>query len=145
MSFTRDDRGFAVLGGVPLASLFDEPARWGAPADLSTPAYVYDLDAMVAEARALDAAFEDAPHLVAYAVKANSAGPIVRAFAKAGIGAEVVSAGECALALACGVSPDRMMMSGVGKTARDLDAAIGAGEAGILAIQIESVEEIANA
>jgi diaminopimelate decarboxylase len=142
MSFSRDDRGFAVLGGVPLDSLFDAPERFGAPAGLSTPAYVYDLDAIVAGARALDAGFGGTPHLVAYAVKANSAGPIVRALAGCGFGAEVVSGGECRLALACGVPADRMMMSGVGKTARDLDEAIGAGESGLLAIQIESVEEI---
>src|SRR5262245_47440264 len=144
MSFSRDDRGFAVLGGVPLASLFDSPESWGAPPGLSTPAYVYDLDAMVAEAIALDEGFGAAPHLIAYAVKACSAGPIVRAFSARGLGAEVVSGGECALVLACGVAPERILMSGVGKTARDLDIAIGAGERGILAVQIESVEEIAR-
>jgi len=142
MSFSRDDRGSAVLGGVPLASLFDSPEPWGAPAELTTPAYVYDLDAMTAEARALDAGFGDAPRLIAFAVKANSAGPIVRAFAACGLGAEAVSAGECQLALACGVAPERLLMSGVGKSRRDLDAAIGAGEQGIFAIQLESVEEI---
>lgn len=145
MSFSRDDRGFAVLGGVPLAALFESPERWGAPSDLTTPAYVYDLDAMAAGARALDAAFDAAPHLVAFAVKANSAGPIVRAFAACGLGAETVSAGECALALACGVVPERVLMSGVGKSRADLDAAIGAGDSGILAIQLESASEVAAA
>lgn len=144
MSFSRDERGFAVLGGVPLATLFDEPARFGAPADLTTPAYVYDLDAMIAEARDLDAAFGDSPHLVAYAIKANSAGPIVRAFGSLGLGAEVVSGGECRLALACGIPADKISMSGVGKSARDLDIAITAGDRGIFTIQLESVEEIAN-
>lgn len=142
MSFSRDDQGSAVLGGVPLAALFDTPERFGAPRELATPAYVYDLDAMSAEARALDAGFGAAPHLVAFAVKANSAGPILRAFAACGLGAEVVSGGECQLALACGFAPERMLMSGVGKSARDLDIAIGAGDSGIFAIQIESVEEI---
>lgn len=142
MSLTRDERGFAVLGGVPLASLFDTPERFGAPASLTTPAYVYDLDAMVAEAADLATGFDGAPHLVAYAVKACSAGPIVRAFAEGGLGADVVSGGELALALACGVPVDRVLMSGVGKSSRDLDAAVGAGDRGILAVQIESVEEI---
>lgn len=142
MSLTRDERGLAVLGGVPLASLFDDPARFGAPPALATPAYVYDLDAMAAEATALAAGFEGAPHLVAYAVKASSAGPIVRAFAARGLGAEVVSGGELRLALACGIPADRVLMSGVGKIARDIDLAIGAGERGILAIQLESVEEV---
>ena len=144
MSFSRDDRGFGVLGGVPLAELFDAPARFGADPALTTPAYVYDLDGMVAEARALDVGFGAAPHLIAFAVKANSAGPIVRAFAASGLGAEVVSGGECELALACGVPADKISMSGVGKTSRDIDIAIGAGAEGIFAIQMESVEEIAN-
>lgn len=143
MTYSRDDQGLAVLGGVPLASLFDTPARFGAPPDLSTPAYVYDLDAMAADADALAAGFDGAPHLIAYAVKANSAGPIVRTFAARGLGAEVVSGGELRLALACGVPADRVLMSGVGKSARDIDLAIGAGDRGILAIQLESVEEIA--
>ncbi|MEZ4309695.1 MAG: alanine racemase, partial [Polyangiaceae bacterium] len=143
MTFSRDDRGFALLGNVSLAALFDTPARFGAPPELSTPAYVYDLDAMIADADALTAGFGSAPHLVAYAVKANSAGPIVRAFAARGLGAEVVSGGEVQLALACGVPADRVLMSGVGKTARDLDLAIGAADRGILAVQIESHEEIA--
>lgn len=145
MSYSRDDRGMATLGGVPLAELFDDPARFGAPPDLATPAYVYDLDGMTAEAKSLDEGFGAAPHLVAFAVKANSAGPIVRAFAGLGLGAEVVSGAECELALACGVSPDKISMSGVGKSPRDLDVAIGAGDAGIFAIQLESVEEIAMA
>ena len=46
-----------------------------------TPTWVYDLDAMDAAACALEAAFGDAPHLVAYAVKANSAGPLLKRFA----------------------------------------------------------------
>lgn len=143
MAFSRDDQGFASLGGVRLSSLFETPARFGAPPDLTTPAYVYDLDAMAAEADELDAGFGGAPHLVAYAVKANSAGPIVRTLAARGLGAEVVSGGELRLALACGIPADRILMSGVGKIPRDIDLAIGAGDRGILAIQLESVEEIA--
>src|SRR5690242_7806383 len=62
---TRDARG-AILGGVPLGDLFRDGS-------VTSPAYVYDLDAMEAEARALAQGFGDRPHLVAYAVKANSA------------------------------------------------------------------------
>lgn len=142
MSFTRNKQGLAELGGVPLALLLDDPARFGAPRGLSTPAYVYDLDAMSASAQALSAGFSGAPHLIAYAVKACSAGPILRTFASLGLGAEVVSGGELHLALACGIPADRVLMSGVGKTAHDLDLAIGAGDRGILAIQLESVEEV---
>jgi diaminopimelate decarboxylase len=133
---TRDERG-AVLGGMALGEIF----RSG---EVGTPAYVYDLDAIAAEARALSAGFGDARHLVAYAVKANTAGPVVRALARAGCGAEVVSGGELAVALGSGVPADRILWSGVGKQGWEIDRAIGAGDRGILAIQIESVEEIAR-
>jgi diaminopimelate decarboxylase len=109
-----------------------------------TPAYVYDLDGMAARARSLDAAFEGTAHLVAYAVKANSAGPVVRALAAAGCGADVVSGGELQVALACGIAPDRIVYSGVAKQDEELDRAIACGGRGIGAIQVESVEEIAR-
>jgi diaminopimelate decarboxylase len=132
MALTRDGEGFLTLGGVRLVDLARD-------ARIGTPAYVYDLDAIAAEARELRAAFDDARHLVAYAVKANSAGPIVRALAREGCGADVVSGGEMLLALACGVAPDKIVFSGVGKTDDEIDRAIGAR---IAAIQVESVEEL---
>jgi diaminopimelate decarboxylase len=133
---TRDERG-AVLGGVSLGELLGSPG-------IETPFYAYDVDAMEAEARALDGGFGGMPHLIAYAVKANSAGPVVRALGRAGSGAEVVSGGELAVVLGCGIAPDRVLFSGVGKLGWELDRAIGAGDRGILAIQLESVEEIAR-
>jgi diaminopimelate decarboxylase len=135
---TRDAHG-AVLGGIALGDLLRDGS-----VSISTPAYVYDLDAMEAEARSLEAGFGDRPHLIAYAVKANSAGPVVRALVRGGCGAEVVSGAELAVALACGVAPDRVLYSGVGKLAREIDAAIAAGNRGIHALQMESVEEIAR-
>jgi diaminopimelate decarboxylase len=128
----RDGEGFLTLGGVRLVDVARDPR-------IGTPAYVYDLDAIAAEARDLRAAFDDARHLVAYAVKANSAGPIVRALAREGCGADVVSGGEMLLAIGCGVAPDKIVFSGVGKTDDELDRAIGAR---IAAIQVESVEEL---
>ncbi len=134
---TRDARGDAVLSGTPVRDLL-------AQAGIGTPAYLYDLDAIVAEAVALSAGFAGAPHLVAYAVKACSAGPVIRALAEAGCGADVVSGGELALTLASGVPADRVLFSGVAKTDAELDQAIAAGGRGILAVQIESIEEIAR-
>ena len=133
---TRDAHG-AVLGGISLVDLLRDGT-------IPTPAYVYDLDAMEAEARALAEGFGANSHLVAYAVKANSAGAVVRALARGGAGADVVSGAELAVVLGCGITPDRVLYSGVGKLARELDAAIGAGDRGIHAIQVESVEEIAR-
>ncbi len=135
MALRRREDGVLELGGVSLVDVVRD-ARVG------TPSYVYDLDAMAAEARALEDAFEGAPHLVAYAVKANSAGPVVRTLVAEGCGADVVSGAELALALGAGVSPDRVVYSGVAKTDDEIDRAIGAGPRGIGALQIESVEEI---
>src|SRR4051812_4065224 len=108
---TRDERG-CVLGGVSLREVLT-PASGRAGRPIATPAYVYDLDAMEAEARALSAGFGGAAHLVAYAVKANTAGPIVGALGRAGCGAEIVSGGELAVALGCGIAPERLLYSGV--------------------------------
>jgi len=131
-----------VFGGVSLADVLAHPR-------LVTPLYVYDLDAMAAEARSLIQAFDDesavsskANNLVAYAIKANAAGPIVRELVAEGCGADVVSGGELTLALDCGVPPERIVFSGVGKTNAEIDLATGAGASGIAAIQVESLEEI---
>ena len=133
-ALARDASGRLTSCGVALVELLQRGAQ--------TPAYVYDLDAIAAEARDLEAAFEGQPHLVAYAVKANTAGPVVRTLAAEGCGADVVSGAELAVALGSGVSPERVIYSGVAKKDDELDAAIATGEAGILAVQIESVEEI---
>lgn len=131
----RRTDGVLLFGGVELVTIARDP-RFG------TPTYVYDIDAIALEARELREAFEGAPHLVAYAVKANSAGPIVEALASEGCGADVVSEAELVLAQRCGISPEAIVFSGVAKSDAELDAAIHAGAAGIGAIQIESVEEV---
>lgn len=135
VTLRRDASGAAVLGGVTLDSLLQD-------ARITTPAYVYDLEAIAEEARHIRAAFGDRRHLVAYAVKANSAGPILRELASVGTGADVVSGAELALARRAGIAPDAIVFSGVAKTDAELDAAISAGERGLLAIQAESIEEL---
>ena len=139
MPTARRTDGVLELGSVSLADVARDP-RFG------TPTYVYDLDGIAAEAAELKSAFEDggspAPHLVAYAVKANSAGPIVKALAARGCGADVVSGAELLLAIACGVPAAQIVFSGVAKTDGELDLAIGVGDSGLGAIQVESVEEL---
>jgi diaminopimelate decarboxylase len=129
--FERGPDGVAKMNGVPLAEILPQ---------VSTPAYVYDLDGIADQARALAQSLGP-DNLVAYAVKANSAGTIVRTIAAQGCGADVVSAGELELALVCGVAPRNIVMSGVAKGNDELDIAI---TRGIRAIQVESVEEIAR-
>ena len=135
MPSSRRSDGVLTLGSVSLADVARDPRA-------GTPTYVYDLDGIAAEAVELRAAFDDAPHLVAYAVKANSAGPIVKTLAAGGCGADVVSGAELTLALACGMAAARIVFSGVAKTDAELDLAIGVGDSGISAIQVESVEEL---
>jgi diaminopimelate decarboxylase len=140
MATKYDAHSSLTLGGASLSELFERaaPGEKGA----STPAYVYDLDAIAAEARELRSAFDDAPHVIAYAVKANTAGPVVRALAAEGCGADVVSAAELEVALACGIDADRIVFSGVAKRDDEIDRAIAVGTRGIAAIQIESLEEL---
>ncbi|HSY21465.1 MAG TPA: diaminopimelate decarboxylase [Polyangiaceae bacterium] len=135
MPIVRDRTGLLRIGGLSLSELVRE---------MNTPAYVYDVDAMTAEALALESSFDGAPHLVAYAMKANSAGGVVRALTGAGCGVDIVSGAELRLARSCDVPPERIVFSGVAKDEAEIDLAIGTGPQGIGAIQIESVEEVAR-
>ena len=127
----------------------DDDRAWGwSCADLveisrgrDTPFYAHDLDGMKHAAKALVASFSGASHLVAYAVKANSSGTVLRTLFEAGTGADVVSGSEMELALRCGARPSDVVFSGVGKTDAEIDAAIGAG---VASIHVESIEEIAR-
>jgi diaminopimelate decarboxylase len=130
--FRRNAQGLACLGETPLSELL-------ATAGLETPVYFYDLDAIAHEARALMAGYGRAPHVIAYAVKANTAGSVVRTLAAEGTGADVVSAAELEVALGCGVPASKVVMSGVAKKDTEIDLAIASG---LLAIQAESVEEV---
>ena len=132
--FRRNALGQACLGETPLLDLM-------AQAGLETPVYFYDLDAIGHEARELIAGYGSARHVVAYAVKANSAGSVVRVLAAEGTGADVVSAAELEVAMACGIPAEKIVMSGVAKRDTELDFAISSR---LLAIQAESVEELSR-
>ncbi len=138
MGVSRTAAGDLLLGGMLLSDVVSQ-------ASVDTPFYAYDLDAMDREARDLVASFGEVPHLVAYAVKANTAGPVLRRFATAGLGADVVSGSELSVAMRAGVLPEKIVFSGVAKRDDEIALAFGAGERGILAIQLESLEEIPRA
>lgn len=131
----RHSSGTLRLGGVDLSAVLREAG---------SPSYVYDVDAISGEIRALRQSFGSSPHLVAYAVKANSAGPVVRSLAAEGCGADVVSGAELILALECGITPERIVFSGVAKQDAEINRAIACGDRGIGALQLESVEEVAR-
>jgi diaminopimelate decarboxylase len=97
-------------------------------AAVGTPAFVYSAGAMRSQARALRGALSslDDP-LVAYAVKANPNIAVLATLAAEGLGADVVSGGEYRRARAAGIAPDRIVFSGVGKTAGEMRTALGEG------------------
>jgi diaminopimelate decarboxylase len=132
---TRDSSGTLRLSGAALSEV---------AGDTGTPVYIYDLGAMGEGARSLRAAFEGKKHLVAYALKANTAGAVVRTFAAEGCGGDVVSAAELLVALACGIPPEQIVYNGVAKTDPEIDLALSSGPRGIGAVLIESIEEIAR-
>ncbi len=106
---------------------------------VGTPTYVYSAAAIDEAYRGIDAALSDVPHMVAYAVKANSNLAILSRLARAGAGADIVSGGELARALKAGFSPAKIVFSGVGKTDAEIRAAL---EANIRSLHVESAPEI---
>src|SRR6476469_1573540 len=107
---------------------------------VGTPFYCYSTATLERHYRVFADAFADVPSLVCYAVKANSNQAVIATLARLGAGADVVSGGELKRALAARVPPDKIMFSGIGKTADELATAI---DAGILCINVESEPELA--
>lgn len=89
-----------------------------------TPCYVYSASAILDRFRAYDQAFGDYPHRVCYAVKANSSLAILRLLADAGAGFDIVSGGELYRVLKAGGDAGKVVFSGVGKTADEVDYAL---------------------
>jgi diaminopimelate decarboxylase len=106
---------------------------------VSTPTFVYAHATLVRHFRVFDDAFAGHPHLVCYSVKANSNGALLRLFGSMGSGADIVSGGELMRALKAGIPPDRIVFSGVGKSDREMIAAL---DAKILAFNVESEPEL---
>jgi diaminopimelate decarboxylase len=106
---------------------------------VGTPFYCYSTATLERHYRVFAEAFADAKAVICYAMKANSNQSVLKTFARLGAGADVVSGGELKRALAAGISPDKILFSGVGKTAQELRMAL---EAGILSINVESESEL---
>jgi len=107
--------------------------------EVGTPSYVYSWSAIRESYQAVDRALSHTPHLIAYAMKANSNLAILRRLAQLGCGVDIVSGGELARAMAAGVPPERIVFSGVGKTDSEIESALAAG---IRSIHAESPAEI---
>lgn len=97
---------------------------------VGTPVFVYSANAMRSQAQALRIALSslDDP-LIAYAVKANPNIAVLSTLAREGLGADVVSGGEYDRARAAGIAPDKIVFSGVGKTAHEMRRALAGGVA----------------
>lgn len=104
-----------------------------------TPCYVYSRAALEGAYREFDAALEGLPHLVCYAMKANSNLAVLNLFARLGAGFDIVSGGELARVKAAGGDPAKVVFSGVGKTEAEMEQALAAG---ILCFNVESASEL---
>ena len=104
-----------------------------------TPCYVYSRAAIESTFREFDGALGELPHLVCYAMKANSSLAVLDVLRRLGAGFDIVSGGELRRVLAAGGDPGRVLFSGVGKSEAELRAAL---EAGIRCFNVESEPEL---
>jgi diaminopimelate decarboxylase len=104
-----------------------------------TPCYVYSRAALEANYDAFDAAFAGLPHLVCYAMKANSNLAILNLLARRGAGFDIVSGGELERVIAAGGDPAKTVFSGVGKSALEMEAGLACG---IRCFNVESAAEL---
>jgi diaminopimelate decarboxylase len=115
---------------VPVAAIAEE---------VGTPFYLYSHATLTQHFKAFDGSFNGMKHLTCFSMKSNSNMAILRLFAQMGGGVDIVSGGELYRALKAGVDPSKIVYSGVGKGASDLEYAL---ESGILMFNAESAQEI---
>jgi diaminopimelate decarboxylase len=108
-------------------------------AQIGTPCYVYSRATLERHWRVFDEALGTHPHLICYAVKANSSLAVLQVLARLGSGFDIVSEGELARVLRAGGDPSRIVFSGVGKRASEMRAAL---QAGIRCFNVESEPEL---
>ena len=129
-AFARDDQGRLCAGGMPLGDI---------AASHGSPLYVYSGDGIRDDYRRFAAAVAPVDGSVHFALKANSALGVIGLLAQHGAGADIVSGGEMARALAAGIPAEKIVFSGVGKSAEEISAAL---DAGIGQINAESPQEV---
>ena len=129
-AFARDDQGRLCAGGIPLGDI---------AASHGSPLYVYSGDGIRDDYRRFAAAVAPVDGSVHFALKANSALGVIGLLARHGAGADIVSGGEMARALAAGIPAEKIVFSGVGKSAEEIGAAL---DAGIGQINAESPQEV---
>ncbi len=130
MDYFNYKDGFLWAEDVDITANID---KWG------TPCYVYSRATIERHWKAFDSALGEQPHLVCYAVKANSNLAVLNVLAKLGSGFDIVSAGELERVLRAGGSADKIVFSGVGKTAEEMSRAL---DVGIRCFNVESQAEL---
>lgn len=106
---------------------------------VGTPCYVYSRAALESHWQAFDSAFGNHPHLICYAVKANSNLAVLNVLAKLGAGFDIVSQGELERVLRAGGDPAKVVFSGVGKLRGEMQRAL---EVGVYCFNVESEAEL---
>jgi len=104
-----------------------------------TPCYVYSRATIERHWKAFDTALGNHPHLICYAVKANSSLAVLNVLARLGSGFDIVSLGELERVLRAGGDPAKVVFSGVGKREDEMQRAL---ELGIYCFNVESIEEL---
>ncbi len=104
-----------------------------------TPLYIYSYTTLVRHFKAYEDAYQAFPHIICYALKANTNGAILKLLSKQGCGADIVSGGELFRALKAGISPNKIVYAGVGKTETEIRAAL---KAKVLMFNVESEDEL---
>src|SRR6516225_4137991 len=127
---------FVYRNGVLHAEAVNLP---GLARSVGTPFYCYSTATLTRHFDVFAQAFSDVSALVCYALKANSNQAVIKTLASRGAGADVVSGGELSRARAAGIPPDKIMFSGIGKTAAELALAV---DEGILCVNVESEPEL---
>lgn len=105
-----------------------------------TPCYIYSRRGLETALGEYQTALADYPHLICYAVKANSSLAVLDVLARRGAGFDIVSGGELERVLAAGGDPARVVFSGVGKTPEEMSRALALG---IRCFNVESAAELA--
>ncbi len=125
---------------------YKEGRLWAEDVDITanidawgTPCYVYSRATIERHWKAFDSALGEQPHLVCYAVKANSNLAVLNVLARLGSGFDIVSMGELERVLRAGGSADKIVFSGVGKTAEEMARAL---DVGIRCFNVESQAEL---
>lgn len=130
MDFFEYKNGQLYAEDVPLSKVAEQ---------YGTPAYVYSRATLERHWKAFDNALGEHPHLVCYAVKANSSLAVLNVLARLGAGFDIVSVGELERVLAAGGEAGKIVFSGVGKRADEMRRAL---EVGIRCFNVESEAEL---